>query len=172
MPRFLPPADGLDRMRSPSAGNLSQSQYVPPHLPEPSSYNRREVDPRSKSTSNLHVDTSFERNDPHANMRGATSVGMLVPGVPGYRSTRPAHGGLTSDPTTTRTSRRWVVRGTAKHVGTWAGGKVLLYPSGPSALRVLPVLHSTVWHRCTQTVAFPNEKGQWVGTCIYRLWSK
>ena len=84
MPRFLPPADGLDRMRSPSAGNLSQSQYVPPHLPEPSSYNRREVDPRSKSTSNLHVDTSFERNDPHANMRGATSVGMLVPGVPGY----------------------------------------------------------------------------------------
>ena len=90
---------------------------------------------------------------------------------PATRSTRLARGGLTSDPTTTRTSRRWVVRGTAKRVGTWAGGKVL-YPSGPSALRVLPVLHSAVWHRCTQTVPFPNEKGQWVATCIYRLWSK
>ena len=80
----FPPTDGLERMRSPSAGNLSQPQYVPAHPQEPGNHNRREFDPRSKSTSNLHVDTSFEKNDPHASMRGATSVGMLLPGVPGY----------------------------------------------------------------------------------------
>ncbi|KAK7107731.1 afadin-like isoform X2 [Littorina saxatilis] len=85
-------SDNLDRLRSPSAGNLSQQQqqYQPPQPPEPSNYNRQGIDPRSKSTSNLHVDTSFERNDPHANMRGAASVSMLHPGVSGYPQYSPA----------------------------------------------------------------------------------
>ena len=49
-------------------------------------YQHRNIDPRSKSTSNLHVDTNFDRGgggDPA--MRPAQSVGMLHPAnSPGY----------------------------------------------------------------------------------------
>ncbi|XP_076444393.1 uncharacterized protein LOC143282632 [Babylonia areolata] len=79
-----PGREAVDRMKSPSAGNLSHQQYPPTQASESAPYNRRDVDPRSKSTSNLHVDTSFERPDPQASMRGATSVGMLHPASSGY----------------------------------------------------------------------------------------
>jgi hypothetical protein len=46
---------------------------------------QRDFDPRSKSTSNLHVNTSFEPPEQqHPGMRGAASVGMLHHGMPGY----------------------------------------------------------------------------------------
>lgn len=92
---FFP--DGPDRLRSPSTGNLASNQYSPQ---DPGSYNRREIDPRSKSTSNLHVDTSFERTDLHPHMRGAASVGMLHPSAQGYPQYPPAgqrHDNLHSD---------------------------------------------------------------------------
>ncbi|KAL8593983.1 hypothetical protein ACOMHN_045666 [Nucella lapillus] len=84
-----PSRDSVDRMKSPSAINLTQPQQhpqPPTQAPDPvAPYGRRDVDPRSKSTSNLHVDTSFERHDPAPpSLRGAASVGVLHPGSAGY----------------------------------------------------------------------------------------
>ena len=48
----------------------------PRQAPQDSYQHRNMADPRSKSTSNLHVDTTFEGD---AAMRPAQSVGMLHP---------------------------------------------------------------------------------------------
>lgn len=66
-------------MRAPSSGNLSNAR---PAANDP--YNYRKDDPRSKSTSNLHVDTNLDRAELHSNMKPAQSVGMLHPSSPGY----------------------------------------------------------------------------------------
>ncbi|XP_076466246.1 afadin-like [Babylonia areolata] len=78
------PRGDLDRGRSPSADSLSssgQQQRPHPRHPPPANFQRRDVDPRSKSTSNLHAgDRSFEQDDGEVGvggMRGATSVGVL-----------------------------------------------------------------------------------------------
>ena len=81
--------------------NLPTGDYDRGRLNEP--YSRRDMgDSRSKSTSNLHVETNLDRGDmqhPHHNhsqMRPAQSVGVLHPASPGYGQYSP--GGRRLDP--------------------------------------------------------------------------
>ncbi|KAH9504709.1 hypothetical protein Btru_062619, partial [Bulinus truncatus] len=89
-----PPYDGRDsksvngygeqgKVRAPSTSNLTNAKPV-----QNDPYNYRN-DPRSKSTSNLHVETNLERQDLHPQMKPAQSVGMLHPSSPGYSQYSP-----------------------------------------------------------------------------------
>ncbi|KAK0064396.1 afadin [Biomphalaria pfeifferi] len=84
-----PPYDGRDskavngygdqsKMRAPSTSNIANPK---PLQNDP--YNYRN-DPRSKSTSNLHVDTNLARQDMYQQIKPAQSVGVLHPSSPGY----------------------------------------------------------------------------------------
>lgn len=79
-----PPYDGRDQKPLNGYGDHDRGR-----LNEP--YSRRDMgDSRSKSTSNLHVETNLDRGDmqhPHPNhsqMRPAQSVGVLHPASPGF----------------------------------------------------------------------------------------
>ncbi|CAG5132612.1 unnamed protein product, partial [Candidula unifasciata] len=67
--------NGYDRMRAPSSGNLTESRPGGPADP----YGYRRDESRSKSTSNLHVETNLDHNDVRPNMKPAQSVGVLHP---------------------------------------------------------------------------------------------
>ncbi|XP_048258365.1 afadin-like [Haliotis rufescens] len=75
-----------DRFRAPSMGNLNNGRFQPNQAPyDPSTHRRdpHEQDPRSKSTSNLNMDTSYDRPDPNV-MKPAASVAALGPGPQGH----------------------------------------------------------------------------------------
>ncbi|XP_012937979.1 afadin [Aplysia californica] len=84
-----PPYDGLDN-KPVNGYDQDNRRRGPDHGGHPSDpYQRRDIgDPRSKSTSNLHVDTNFDpRSGPAgepSHLRPAQSVGMLHPSSPGY----------------------------------------------------------------------------------------
>lgn len=62
-----------DKMRAPSSGNLAEPRPGGPADPY------RRDDSRSKSTSNLHVETNLDHGDVRPNMKPAQSVGVLHP---------------------------------------------------------------------------------------------